>query len=150
MSQDSSKSNQLEKAFLAAQNGSIESWVHDFLLSEGKNTLLSAGLKKEKRYWLGPLQVSLSRLDRVVGPEEGKEYHSVVENWEAKTDGMQESITSGWSPAPLIAEYRSGVLSLRDGNHRMKALEKAGVESYWTLICFNSKEDLDAGSEEFK
>jgi len=46
----------------------------------------------------------------------------------------------------LIIEYRAGLLSVRDGNHRLEAMRKKGWRTCWVLVWFNSREDyLDYG-----
>jgi len=129
-----------------SQKGDIETWVHTFLQDEGKNKPLSDGLKKQKRYWLGPIEIDFSKLDRIVGPEEGMEYPESIEGWNERVGKMSDDVAKGWIPAPLIVEYRNGILSLRDGNHRMAALQKSGVSKYWTIIWFNSEIDKSAYS----
>ncbi|MBI5133810.1 MAG: hypothetical protein HZA81_00240 [Candidatus Taylorbacteria bacterium] len=131
----------LEDAIEAGRQGKIEEWVQAFLQLEEKNQGLSEGLKKANRWWSGPLEIAFSRLPRITGPEVGMEYRIDPLGWERKTLNMVRDIKGGWTPAPLIAEYRSGELSLRDGNHRREALEKAGRDRYWTVVWFNSEAD---------
>jgi hypothetical protein len=120
----------------------VESWVHTFLLGEGRNKALSDGLKKQKRFWVGPKEIELSLLPRITGPEAHMEYVVDAKGFDEKTKRMLADLKSGWKPAPLIAEYRDRVLSLRDGNHRREALELAGFKTYSTVIWFNSEEDF--------
>ena len=37
-----------------ARNGQLEHWIDAFLRAEGNNVPLADGLKKQKRYWIGP------------------------------------------------------------------------------------------------
>jgi hypothetical protein len=62
---------------------------------------------------------------------------------------MVESIRTGWQPAPLIASYEDGVLSVRDGNHRHEALRRAGYRQFWTIVWFNNPEDREVFNEAF-
>lgn len=133
----------LAKAIEAGKQGRLEAWVHDFLLEdEPKNQGLHVGLKKAPRWWLGPVEVALADMPRIVGPESHMEYPVDEAGWKKKTQSMAADIKDGWRPAPLIAEWRPTGLSLRDGNHRREALEAAGLKRYWTVIWFNSEEDL--------
>jgi hypothetical protein len=43
---------------------------------------------------------------------------------------------------PLIAEYRAGTLSLRDGNHRHEAMRRKGWPACWVIVWYNSQADL--------
>lgn len=133
--------NDLAPALKATETNTLESWIHEFLLGPGKNKDLSDGLKKQKRFWIGPKEINLDLIPRISGPEDGLEYKMEKIGWDTKTKKMDQELKEGWKPAPLIAEYRSGVLSLRDGNHRRMALELAGFKKYWVIIWFNSEED---------
>lgn len=125
-----------------AEKGLIEEWIHSFLLSEGNNKGLSQGLKKEKRYWIGPEEISLERLKRCCGPEEDMEFKVPEANWNKKVGRMSLSLNEGWEPPPLIVEFRENELSIRDGNHRYEALKVEKYFHYWTIIWCNKKEDF--------
>jgi hypothetical protein len=64
----------LASALEYSEKGNIEEWVHGFLLGIGKNKELSDGLKKQKRFWIGPIRIELNKLVRCCGPEEGMKY----------------------------------------------------------------------------
>lgn len=134
--------NYLTQALEFSKQGRIEEWVQFFLSEEKKNIGLFEGLKKQKRFWIGPLEIELSLLPRITGPEAHMEYVVEKEGFDAKIQKMLLDIKNAWMPAPLIAEYRNANLSLRDGNHRRQALELAGLKKYWTIIWFNSEEDF--------
>ena len=59
-----------------AEDGKVEEWVHKYLLS-GKggrtNAEFSEGLKREKRWWNGPLELNITDLSPIVGTEPGME-----------------------------------------------------------------------------
>ena len=60
-----------------AEEGKIEAWVHKYLLSGvgGRtNPEFSEGLKRERRWWQGPIELNLTELSPAVGPEPGMEY----------------------------------------------------------------------------
>lgn len=122
------------KAQEYAEQGNIEAWIHDYLQNEGNNVPLSDGLKLRKRYWLGPLEVKLTNLKRIVGPEPHNEYVESEENWNRRIEAIALRLQQGWDMPPLIIENQGGVLSVRDGNHRMGALEKLDRKSCPVLI----------------
>lgn len=122
------------KAQEYAEQGNIEAWIHDYLRNEGNNIPLSDGLKLRKRYWLGPLEVKLTSLKRIVGPEPYNEYVESEENWNRRVEAIALRLQQGWDMPPLIIENQGGVLGVRDGNHRMGALEKSGRKSCSVLI----------------
>jgi hypothetical protein len=133
----------LEEITTHAHNGQLEDWIDAFLHAEGNNVPLADGLKKQKRYWIGPLQFPLKRLVRCCGPEEEMEYRESVEAWNAKVDSLIEHIKSGGELPPFIVQYRQGIFSIRDGSHRYGAYEKLGLETYWTLIWCDSEEAFE-------
>ena len=125
-----------------SKKGLIEEWVHYFLNTAGKNTGLSDGLKKQKRYWAGPVEINLNRLARCCGPEKNMEFPETIDNWEKKINEMRSTIRTGWIVPPLIVEYRGSELSIRDGNHRYDALIREKIKKYWVIIWYNSMEDF--------
>lgn len=114
----------LKSAMEFASKKDIETWVHLFLNGEGDNVVMSNGLKLKKRYWLGPIEIETSFLDRVVGPEPDLEYVEDEKWWDHNINQISERLNDGWDMPPLIAENRNGSLSVRDGNHRLGALTK--------------------------
>jgi hypothetical protein len=137
-----------------ARQGRLEEWIHAYLNTGAwKNLGLSEGLKRQPRWWRGPLELPLSDLARCVGVEEGMEYHVSQEYWEGRMAGLIESIhSSGAGPLdmpPLIATYDPNLatpahLWVRDGNHRLGAYERLGWPSAWVLIWYNSQEEYNA------
>lgn len=145
----SDKIKRLELDSLSAQkwakDGKVEEWVHRYLLSGlgGKsNPQFSAGLKREKRWWNGPLELALKHLSPAVGTEPGMEYVVEQGQWQAWTGKLAESLSDPDSLPPLIAEYRAGELSIRDGNTRYAALRLLSWSSCWVIIWYNSARDL--------
>jgi hypothetical protein len=130
----------IEEITKRAHNGQLEDWIDAFLRAEGNNVPLADGLKKQQRYWIGPLQFPLKRLERCCGPEEEMEYRESAEAWNTKVDSLVEHIQSGGELPPFIVQYRQGVFSIRDGSHRYGAYEKSGLETYWTLMWCDSEE----------
>jgi hypothetical protein len=125
-----------------AREGGIEEWVHRYCnAGPWANPGLSQGLKLQRRWWDGPVEMKLTDLHRAVGPEPGMEYSVDADNWAAWTSAMAASMESLSSIPPLIAEYRDGVLSLRDGNTRHGAMSRLGWETCWVIVWYNAEED---------
>ncbi|MBN1373120.1 MAG: ParB N-terminal domain-containing protein [Anaerolineaceae bacterium] len=133
--------DELTPALEAARRGQIEAWVHEFLLGVGRNLPFSEGLKRQPRFWLGPLEIPLDALEICCGPDPDLEYVVDADGFERHVTSMADSLAKGWKPAPLIASYDAGKLSIRDGNHRYAALRRSGVERYWVVVWFNSPEE---------
>ena len=133
-----------------AKDGRLEEWVHHYLLS-GKggstNPAFSAGLKREMRWWNGPIQLNLEILSPAVGPDPEMEYVVEEEAWRLRIAHMAKSFTTIMDIPPLIAEYRDGVLSLRDGNTRHGAMKLLGWTTCWVIIWYNAESDYRRHSE---
>lgn len=123
----------------------VEEWVHHYLNHDGNNKALSKGLKKQKRYWIGPIKISLSKLHRCCGYESNMEYKETETVWHKRINQMSKRIRDGWDAPPLIATYKNGQLSVRDGNHRYEALKKCHKRSCWTIIWYDTKKDINKG-----
>lgn len=126
-----------------AKSGQIETWIHAYLThGEWANPGLAQGLRQQQRWWLGPLQVNISDLTRVCGPEPEMEYKIDPEHWEQRITELMHGLTDPSTLPPLIVEYRSGSLSIRDGNHRHEAMHRKGWPACWVMIWHNSQEDF--------
>jgi hypothetical protein len=132
----------LSTAIALGRTGQIEEWVHTYLnAGDWANPGLSNGLKLQQRWWIGPIEMDLSQLVRCVGPEPGMEYPVDAQHWEELTGKMAESMTDPLRVPPLIAEYRSGELSVRDGNTRHGAFARKGWSTAWVIIWYNRETD---------
>ena len=124
----------VEEALSFSKEGRVEEWVHLFLNSVGDNVPFSEGLKLERRYWTGPLLIKFDKLRRCCGPEPEMEYFNEPEGWEAEISKFQKLIRSGWEMPPLIAQHEGNDIVVNDGNHRMEALKREGIEECWVII----------------
>ena len=133
-----------------AKEGKVEEWVHKYLLSGrgGKsNPEFSEGLKREKRWWNGPVELDLNDLSPAVGTDPGMEYVVDKDSWYAWTSRLAKSFSNPASLPPLIAEYRAGELSVRDGNTRYGAMKLLGWTTCWVIIWYNSESDYHQHKE---
>lgn len=134
----------LSEAQEYSRQGRIEQWVHAYLDGPGRNPAFTEGLKRAPRWWIGPVEVELTRLRPALGTAPEFEYVVEPEPHERYVSAMVESLHKGWQPAPLIVEYRGAdQLSVRDGNHRCEALCRCGRRRFWTIIYLNSSQDFD-------
>ena len=129
----------------AAQIGKLEEWVHAYLnTGHWANPALSEGLKLQKRWWRGPLELPLTEIHRCVGPEPGMEYLVSEVYWEGRIQPMADSILAAGLTAydlpPFIVEYGKE-FSIRDGNHRCGAFERLGWKTAWVLIWYDRESD---------
>jgi hypothetical protein len=68
-------------------------------------------------------------------------------NWFAWTSKLAKSFSNPVSLPPLIAEYRAGKLSVRDGNTRYGAMRLLGWPKCWVIIWYNSESDYQRHNE---
>ena len=128
----------------AARDGKIEEWVHRYLTAgRWANPAFSRGLKLEKRWWNGPVEVRLADLSRCVGPEPGMEYPVTHEYWEQRTRQLAMTLVDPLDIPPLIVEYRGGELSVRDGNTRHGAMERLGWPKCWVIFWYTAESDYN-------
>lgn len=133
----------VKTAQMYAQANRLEEWIHTYLNSGyWANLGLSEGLRRQQRWWLGPLEVPLSDLVRACGPEMHMEYRVDPAQWETRITTFARGIHDPLNLPPLIVQYRQGVLSIRDGNHRYEALRRQGHSTCWVLIWYDYEEDF--------
>ena len=133
-----------------AGEGKIEEWVHKYLLMGrgGKSNLeFSESLKREKRWWNGPVELSLDDLSPAVGTNPGMEFVVDKDHWSARTSKMARSFSNPLSLPLLIAEYRAGKLSVRDGNTRYGTMRLLEWTKCWVIIWYNSESDYHQHNE---
>jgi hypothetical protein len=131
----------VEEAIEFSKEGKIEEWVHLFLNSVGKNVPFSEGLKLMKRYWIGPVLITLDKLQRCCGPEEDMEYKVDSCGWEHHISRFQQLIQDGWDMPPLIVQHDNNQLIVNDGNHRLEAMKREGYEMCFVIIWNTNYQD---------
>jgi len=126
----------------AADAGQIDEWVHAFLSAGlGANPPMAVGLRKQQRWWIGPVAVPIASLTRICGPEAGMEYRTTREAWEARVAAIM-AVELEQLP-PVILEYRGpALLGLCDGSHRHEAIRRRGRENIWALVWCNTESDF--------
>lgn len=134
----------IQGALDAAAAGQINDWVDQFLSSGlGANTVMAAGLRVQRRWWIGPILLPIDSLVRLCGPEPEMQYRQSLEAWNAHVAAIMAADPDHFPP--LILEYRgrSVPLGMHDGSHRHEALRRLGKSHVWTLIWCNSETDFD-------
>jgi hypothetical protein len=132
----------LQSCAESAEAGNLQEWVLAYLSSGyWANIGLRDGLLLHRRYWLGPLAIKLSMLERCCGPEEGMTYHVPLDIWKARTQEIAAGLSDPKSLPPLIVEWRAGHLVVCDGSHRLGAMALKGWDFCYAVIWCNSLED---------
>jgi hypothetical protein len=143
MSDNDEKS--FEGARDAADRGELGDWVARFLSSPGSdNAPLGQHLNEQTAWWVGPVRLPIDRLHRMAGPPGAPVQHAIDrEDWGDDVDDLERRIERGWVPPPVVVIYRSGLLLLEDGNHRVEGLRRTGAQEAWAVVGFDSAEDRD-------
>ena len=135
----------VDAARAAAARDELGDWVAEFLASPGSdNAALGEELTSRLRWWLGPVQVPLNRLHRLAGPPGEAVLCPVDEDdWRDDVDDLEQKVSEGWEPPPVIVSYRDDQLVLEDGNHRVEGVRRSGAQRTWAVIGFDHPEELD-------
>ncbi len=141
--------NTLTSAMDYARAGKIEEWVHTYLQSDGRNKELSDGLKLFDRYFLGPLKMPLSLFERCCGPEADMKWVVAAEGFWRRVKALQDAISENSDIPPLIVHYVEGRFELDDGNHRLEAYSRAGVEECYAVVWMTEKEEYAEFTEKY-
>lgn len=137
----------LKTAQQAKEQGELELWVHTYLMGPANNVPFVDGLKREKRYWRGPLEISLSRLKRMCGPEADMPYRVLEDHWLEKTQRIAKSFEVIENFPPLIVSIVDGIFQIDDGNHRYQAFSSLGLESCWIILWYPALGDYQRHEE---
>jgi len=132
----------------AAERDDLATWVAEFLASPGSdNADLADLLADPPRWWLGPVELPISRLHRLAGPSDEPVLCEWDEDdWRDDVDDLAQAIRDGFVPPPTIVSWKRGQLVLEDGNHRVEALRRAGHELAWSVVAFETPEEREAWS----
>jgi len=112
-------------------------------LSEGpgKEPCLLGGPRAGAALLAGPLRIELEKLERTCGPERELPYREPADRWEARVVALQAAYRGVEQHAPLLVQYESGRLRVRDGNHRYAALESLHVGACWIILWYANAEE---------
>jgi hypothetical protein len=129
----------------AAARDDLAEWVAEFLCCPGSdNPVLAEMLTDPPRAWLGPIELPLDQLSRLAGPPDAPVLCPVDEDdWRDDVEDLATKIRAGAEPPPVIVSYRDEELVVEDGNHRIEALRRAGVEQAWSVVGFETADDRD-------
>lgn len=132
-----------------AQQGKLEEWVHMYLLSDGHNKEFSDGLKLFDRYYIGPVKMPLSLFERCCGPEKTMKWRIEKKWFDQHVSELEQVIKTEKDMPPLIVHYftdddnKDGAFELNDGNHRLEAYSRLGINEYSVIIWITEKSEYD-------
>lgn len=137
-----------------AAEGRLEEWIHAYLCSDGHNKPFSDGLRLEKRFYLGPMEMPLSLFTRCCGPEASMQWQVDEDSFRKHTDSLADAIRNHADLPPLIVQFTAeppsetggnatGRFTLNDGNHRFEAFRQVGIRQYSVIIWGTSPADRE-------
>lgn len=130
----------LTEAFLYQRNGALFQWAQDYLRTDGNNEKLADYLDEHNPTTIELIEFPLSKLVRIIGPEDGLKFREPQDVWESRVISLKQSIKKGVKFPPLIVTDFWGDLQLSDGSHRHEALIRSGFKKYWTIFFFSKPE----------
>lgn len=135
----------LRSAQEAADRDELAPWVARFLASPGSdNAELARILSERPDNWTGPLPLPLDRLNRLAGPPGHPVLEEVEEHeWRDDVQDLADRVEEGWEPPPLIVTCTEDGFLVEDGNHRIEAMRRAGIEEAWSIINFEDPAERD-------
>jgi hypothetical protein len=135
----------VDSARRAAERDELRDWVRRFLASPGSdNAELGEQLSKSHRWWIGPVELPLDRLNRLAGPPGAPVIEEVDEDeWRDDVDDLAEDVEEGWDPPPVVVTHDDGQLLLEDGNHRVEGVRRAGGTTVWGVVGFDDPGERD-------
>ena len=139
----------LANAIKCGEHGMTEEWVHAYLLSDGDNKPFSDGLRLFERSFHKPVSFPLHLLTRNTGPEPEMRWQIHPEWFEKHVSRLLEAVRAGADLPPLIVHYwipegkTDGEFELHDGNHRLEAFSRMGVERYHVIFWCTEKHEYE-------
>lgn len=139
----------LTNALECAAHGMIEDWVHAYLLSDGDNKPFSDGLRLFERTFHGPVSLPLALLRRNTGPEPEMKWQIPSEWFEPHVSQLMDAMRAGADLPPLIVHYwipegeTEGEFEMNDGNHRLEAFRRLGVERCHVILWCTEKHEYE-------
>ena len=82
----------------------------------------------EYQVWIGPVKIPLSLLTRICGPEENMRWRVAAEGFEERVSALMREFEGGADLPPVIVHCTAEGLELNDGNHRLEAYRRLGIE----------------------
>ncbi len=126
----------------------IEQNIQDFLRGEGNNSGLADGLLIEERIYHGPLILNADRLERCTGPEPHMRYRTEAENFERRVAGIMDRVRNGGNLFPLLVNYERGRFTINDGNHRLEAYARMGIQKIEAIVWITASDEASRSAWE--
>jgi len=136
-----------ESLVYSMQERSLD-WATEFLRTTNNERF--AEMISLEGVFIGPIEIDLSKLKRVCGPEEHMIFKEEKSYWEDKVESMEYAIETGWDMPPIMIWFKDKEFSIADGSHRYQALLNCGKKTYWSFIWFKTNEEYRDYLENFK
>lgn len=119
--------------------GLLEEWIHTYLLFERRNQAFSDGLRREERFYLGPLALPLQLLERSSGPEDEMKWKVDADIFERRVAEWRAKIKNKQFLPPIIAGYTEDGFEINCNNPLFEALLRENT-AYFPVIIWSTKE----------
>lgn len=145
----------LTNARQAAAQGELENWIHTYLLTDGDNKPFSDGLKELDRIYYGPVVFPLNQFTRNTGPEPEMRWKIHPGWFEIHVGQLMDAVKANADLPPLIVHYcipegkTDGEFEMNDGNHRLEAFNRLGVETYSVIFWCTEQHEYDQLMERY-
>lgn len=132
-----------------AKAGKLDSWIHLYLNSDGKNIPFSDGLKLFERYYIAPAVFPRDMFTRCAGPEEDMKYRIDPDWFKEHVSILEKAIKNDPDMPPIIVHYVDGGFELCDGNTRHKAYENLGIDKVNAIVWITEESEYEEFMEKY-
>jgi glycosyltransferase involved in cell wall biosynthesis len=118
--------------------GKLKEWVLAYLATTEHVDLRKSFVQKQQT-WNGPLEMDLSQLTRVSGPDtEDVFWPEPAGIWHSRVSEIAETLSDSSELPPILAHKEDGRILIDDGNHRVAAMILKGWKNGWVLLSEDS------------
>lgn len=123
-------------ALKAFEKGDLQKWIESYLSVEAwKNEGLLRRVQLYSLDWHRPTMIGIKEFDSITGVGSEFLFPQPKDEWERRIQAILSCDFDPDSIPPLIGWKKpNGRFNLADGNHRLEAAKRRGIDSLWTII----------------
>jgi hypothetical protein len=87
--------------------------------------------------------MQLSLFSRCCGPEENMRWRVDKEGFEKRVSNLMKVIKSEYDMPPIIVNFVENKFVVNDGNHRLEAYTRLGINEISVIIWITDKQDYE-------
>ena len=138
-----SKTFSLQDAQNAKSKGVLKEWIISYLRTQGNNPDLASHINRADLKVDDLREISLSKFERIIGPEEGMIFPESQELFDERISKLVDALNGGEEFPPLVVTDFWKLGTIQDGAHRFEALKRVGRERYPAVVLFQKQESLN-------